>query len=383
MAQLTHRGQVATYATAAERWAGVGPYYAMFPTAFSNAVVDSFTAPGDVVLDPFAGRASSIFSAATSGRTGFGVEINPVGWIYGQTKLHPAQKASVERRLRAMVALAEAQRSSPPLKLPRFFRRCFHRETLGFLQIARAELDWRSSRVDRTLMALILVYLHGKRGDSLSNQMRQSKAMSPQYSIAWWEERAMQPPYINVHEFLKRRIDWRYARGLPAVTPSTVVLGDSRRILNLAGSDLRPARLLFTSPPYSGVTSYHYDQWLRLWLLGYSDSPRRTGEFHVGKFESLERYTVLLRDVFKKCAELMDDAGHVYVRTDARKRTRTVTRDVLRDVFPDWTMRVAMKPLPRTSQTALFGDHSSKPGEVDVILRGPKAGRRVFRVHRR
>lgn len=372
-----------TFATAAERWAGVGPYYAMFPISFSNAVVDSFTNPGDVVIDPFAGRASSIFSAATSGRVGLGVEINPVGWIYGQTKLNAAPKCKVETRLKQLVGLASAQAASGSARLPRFFRLCFHTRTLTFLQTARAELDWRSSRVDRTLMAFILIYLHGKRGDSLSNQMRQSKAMSPQYSIAWWDERSMKPPQIDVQGFLQQRIDWRYAKGVPSVTSSTLALGDGCQILNFAKRDLPPARLLFTSPPYSGVTSYHYDQWLRLWLLGYSDSPRRDGQFHAGKFESQERYEALLRSVFEKCASLMDEGGHVYVRTDARKRTNSITRNVLQDVFPDWTMRTAVKPLSGISQTALFGDRSSKPGDVDLILRGPKAGRRVFRIHKR
>jgi hypothetical protein len=232
-------------------------------------------------------------------------------------------------------------------------------------------------------MAFILVYLHGKRGDSLSNQMRQSKAMSPGYSIRWWKDRGLHPPRIDVERFLMKRIAWRYAKGVPDVAPSKLALGHGEHILRFASPDLPAAKLLFTSPPYSGVTSYHYDQWLRLWLLGAPDHPRRNGQFHVGKFESPDRYDRLLTRVFAKCATLMDRGGFVYVRTDARARTREITERVLREVFPDWTLRVARKPLSRHSQTALFGDKSPKPGEVDLILRGPKAGQRVFRLHKR
>src|SRR5918996_3324938 len=57
-----------TYQTAADRWAGIGPYYAMFPVWFADAVVREFTVPGDVVVDPFAGRGTSIFSASVQGR---------------------------------------------------------------------------------------------------------------------------------------------------------------------------------------------------------------------------------------------------------------------------------------------------------------------------
>jgi len=372
-----------TFATADERWAGMGPYYAMFPIAFSNAVVDSFTDPGDVVIDPFAGRASSIFSAAVSGRRGVGVEINPVGWVYGKTKLHPAHRQDVTARLHALVETANGTSTDDVSHLPRFFRACFDRATLRFLTTARRELDWRRSITDRTLMAFILVYLHGKRGQSLSNQMRQSKAMSPDYSVKWWREHNLRPPRIDICDFLQQRIAWRYAKGVPTVTASTLLLGDSSRVLNSVTASISSAKLLFTSPPYSGVTSYHYDQWLRLWLLGFGDHPARDGSFHAGKFESQQRYRALLSDVFGKCSLLMDPAGAVYVRTDARPRTLDITREVLREVFPSWTMRLSRKPMTRHSQTALFGDKSQKPGEIDLILQGPKAGRRVFRMHRR
>jgi DNA modification methylase len=68
----------------------IGPYYAMFPTRFADAVIKKHTLPGDTVLDPFAGRGTAIFSAAALGRRGFGVEISPVGWIYAKAKLGPA-----------------------------------------------------------------------------------------------------------------------------------------------------------------------------------------------------------------------------------------------------------------------------------------------------
>jgi hypothetical protein len=39
----------------------------------------------------------------------------------------------------------------------------------------------------------------------------------------------------------------------------------------------RPFDLLFTSPPYYGVVTYHSDQWLRGWLLGGEPRPVRNG----------------------------------------------------------------------------------------------------------
>ena len=81
------------YNSASARWAAVGPYYAMFPTLFADDVVARFTEPGDWVLDPFAGRGTAVYSAAIADRHGVGIELNPVGWLYGATKLGVAPRA--------------------------------------------------------------------------------------------------------------------------------------------------------------------------------------------------------------------------------------------------------------------------------------------------
>src|SRR6059058_5476744 len=95
------------YETAESRWAGVGPYYAMFPVEFADHVIQKYTSFGDTVLDPFAGRGTAIFSAAVKGRHGMGVEVNPVGWVYSQAKLHPANHDDVIERVRQIGWLAE------------------------------------------------------------------------------------------------------------------------------------------------------------------------------------------------------------------------------------------------------------------------------------
>lgn len=365
-----------TYRDAASRWAGVGPYYAMFPVAFADRVIRTYTAPGGAILDPFAGRGTAVFSAATHERLAVGIEINPVGYVYGRAKLNPAPQEHVERRLEEIGALAEQFRQ-PAARLPRFFHRCFARDVRRFLLAARANLDWRRNRVDQTVMALLLVYLHGKHGAALSNQMRQAKSMSPQYAIRWWDERDLNPPDINPVSFVKARLSWRYAKGLPEAAGGRMYLGNSLRLLDR----LRPqvedgaaprAQLLFTSPPYCGVTNYHYDQWLRLWLLGGPPHALRNGNGRRGKFEHANRYRELLKRTFVKAGRLLTPDATVYVRTDSRDFTRRTTIAVLREVFPDKNLRQIRRPLARPSQTQLFGEASGpheKNGEVDIVLR--------------
>ena len=267
-----------TLETAAARWAGVGPYYAMFPVEFADRVVRHYTDPGDLVLDPFAGRGTAVFSAAVNDRASVGIELNPVGWVYARTKLSPAGKSDVATRV-AEIGARMGRFKQGADALPEFFRACFSRKTRQFLLAARKHLAWRRSQVDRTLMALLLVYLHGKRNDALSNQMRQTKSMSPDYALAWWRERELRPPQRDPVEFVTKRLNWRYAKGRPEIQrDARMLLGDSEKLLpqlrrRVLDGEVARASLLFTSPPYFGITNYHYDQWLRLWLLGGAPSP--------------------------------------------------------------------------------------------------------------
>jgi hypothetical protein len=361
-----------TYRTAADRWAGIGPYYAMFPVAFANAVVSKFTAPGDVVLDPFAGRGTSIFSAAVLRRIGVGIELNPVGWVYARTKLSPAPREAVEDRICELGTRAERYRRAAD-ELPEFFNLCFVPRVRRFLLAAREHLDWRCNQTDRTTMALLLVHLHGKRADSLSNQMRQTKSMSPDYALRWWRRRRMSPPPLDPVSFLTRKLEWRYARGVPEATRSHVYLGDSvtrlpELVARARSGKLPRVSLLFTSPPYFHLTNYHYDQWLRLWLLGGSPNAARIGGRHRGKFEDRVAYRQLLARVFGAAANIMKRDAVVYVRTDRRAFTYRTTLEVLRDVFPRKKLLRRTRPVQGPTQTQLFGNGIPQPGDVDLIL---------------
>jgi hypothetical protein len=364
---------ILTRATALGRWAALGPYYAMFPLKFAFEVVCRYSRPGDAVLDPFAGRASSIYAAVAQGRTGYGVEINPVGWLYGHVKMAPASLNWVLNRLTQIGELARQVPKSKLDSLPEFFRLCYTDRVLKFLIAAREHLAWESSRVDATLMAIILVYLHGKRCQSLSNQMRQGKAMDPAYSVRWWKANNQLPPDIDPMEFLRKRIKWRYKKGLPKLSYGHIERGDStsavKRIIALRRArGLRRFDLLFTSPPYYSVTNYFIDQWLRLWMLGGAEGPERTGEPWEGRFESQTDYRELLESVFTASCEGLSRRAIIYVRTDAREFTYNTTCEVLREAFPKKRLYILGRPYIKATQTALYGDKSEKLGEVDIIL---------------
>ncbi len=365
------------YQSAYSRWAGIGPYYAMFPLDFVEGVIQRYTRPGQSILDPFAGRASSVFAGANQGRPSIGIEINPVGWLYAQAKLHPAPKGVVLTRLAEISGLADDLPPDAGTELSPFFRHCFAKRSRRFLLAARSALNWRQSHADQTLMALILVDLHGARARSFSNQMRQGRAMEPNYSVQWWRDHHQKPPQIEPVAFMQKKIDWRYAKGRPTTSAGRVLLGDSRQLLTRVAADIHsgktpPISLLFTSPPYMKISDYHRDQWLRLWMLGGEPYYSRRQDNLRRDFSSKPTYLNLLQSVFEQSAEIMKASGWVYVRTDARAETFETTYQILRQCFPRWQSQVVDRPYQRDTQTALYGDKAKKPGEKDIILHGPR-----------
>lgn len=361
MATLTKRQDGGVpYATAVGRWARLGPYYAMFPLNFALNTIERFSNVEAAVLDPFCGRGTVPIIAKATGRRSAGIDLNPVAFVFSAAKTdpEPEPQALIER----ISDIASRVTRHDQLPENEFQQWAWSPETLGFLRVARRILDWRHDRRDRTLMAIMLVYLHGKLGSALSNQMRQTKGMAPNYSVKWWKTRNMEPPKIDVGYYLIARIKWRYKFGIVNGAPAEVRLGDARNELDHLKTN--QFSLLLTSPPYYNVTDYRLDHWIRLWLLGESPLPDgNTREKHTNR----ERYQTMISDVLAATKPLLTDDAFVYIRTDSRDFTLKTTLAVLRRLWPErgiyWRAETDI-----LSQTVLFGDRKPKPGETDIIV---------------
>ncbi|MDK9725540.1 MAG: site-specific DNA-methyltransferase [Sterolibacteriaceae bacterium MAG5] len=369
-----------TPSTVAGRWCGLGPYYAMFPVGFAREVVESYCPPGGVVADPFCGRGTVPFVAMATERQAVGCDINPVAWVYAKVKTDPhPDKGDVLERAKQ---IREAICSDDHIAENEFQEYAWSSSVLGYLNAARRLLDWRGSSIDRTLMATLLVHLHAKLGDGFSNQMRQSKSMAPLYSVKWWKARGMLPPVVDVIEFISARLAWRYAKGIVPVTGNRpqIELEDGRTAIAALADDFA-ANLIFTSPPYCGVTNYRYDNWIRLWLLGEGPAIANgnTKQRYVNKIE----YQKLLSETFAACSRKSSEDATIYVRTDAREFTLQATITALHEAWPNKSFFVTPSKFGKATQTALYGDAGSKPGEMDLLLlpQGRKAPDKFMPLH--
>ena len=166
--------------------------------------------------------------------------------------------------------------------------------------------------------------------------------------------------------FLNARVDWRYQKGIPERAHNsgvTVAVGDSATDLPAVAE---PARLVVTSPPYSGVTDYKADSWLRLWAIG--EGPALPNWESKQKHVDLAAYSMMLHRVFSSTAQRAHDDAAWLVRCDARERTFNVVHPVVAEVAAGRTVHVSPAPFKRPTQTSLYGDQSAKPGEMDLLV---------------
>ena len=198
------------------------PYFAMFPLEFARKFILNCTHPGDLVLDPFSGRGTSLLESLLLDRQALASDISPVAaCVTGAKASVPdpnvlksrVTKLEQEFKARDRAALDEERRA-----LPRFFSKCFHYLTLREILFLRSSLRWRNSDVDRFITALMLGSLHGEADRSrsyFSNQMPRTISTKPAYSIRYWRERDLRPPRRKVFEILTQRIGFRFRDAPP------------------------------------------------------------------------------------------------------------------------------------------------------------------------
>jgi DNA methylase len=350
------------------------PYFAMFPENFVERHVLAHTKPGDLVFDPFCGRGTTVFQSLLMNRPSAGIDVNPVAACIAGAKSDPPSLVAILQRLdRLELAFRRRKgRFQPPNA---FFERCFHRKTLQQILFFRKKLKWHNDKVDRFIAAMMLGALHGESHRSeryLSNRMPRTISTKPEYSIRWWNERALEPPERDTFVVLRDAARFRY-RLDPARLRGSVKLGDARKSARLFPNLRAAVRLIVTSPPYLDVTDYAEDQWLRLWFLGGAPFPNAR-QFGDDRLTNRGAYWGFLSEVWSGVAPLLAREARIVIRIGGHLSRDELARGLkvtLRGALSN--RRVTMRSAPLTSevkgrQTNIFRPGAGPSIEHDFVF---------------
>lgn len=260
------------------------PYFTMFPLEFPLRILERRARSAELVLDPFAGRGTTLYAARQRGVRAIGIDCSPVAVAIARAKLAKVSTGDAVKLAQSILA-AEAE---PVLPDGAFWERAFHADTLkDICRLREGLLSMAESDAAVVLRAGILGILHGPRtkvGSYLSNQMQRTFAPKPDYALRFWKKHGLTPPRVDVLGAIERKLE-RVAAGrylTSKVGWSDVHQGDSSRA-DCFGGVPSGVDTVITSPPYYGMRTYVADQWLRHWFIG---GPARVEYANVGDLPS-------------------------------------------------------------------------------------------------
>jgi len=265
-------------------WHSMCSYLGTFPAALARSCIAMLSDPGDVVLDPFSGRGTTLLEARLTGRVPLASDLNPIAVALSRAKntdvsLDDAlsRLATLEDRYDSVLYVPEAQSEPDDIQL------IYHPRVLAQLCYLRRKLVPARTTTDEFLVGVVLGAMHGnERQDGTSSyasiSMPNTFSMSPEYVRRYVETKQLQRVERNVFQLLRERCERLLRTSAPLLTMGEVARADAKRLdcVEQFAPHRGNVRLIVTSPPYLGVVNYARQNWIRTWFL--AEDPERVSD---------------------------------------------------------------------------------------------------------
>ncbi|RLG07751.1 MAG: hypothetical protein DRN59_00620 [Thaumarchaeota archaeon] len=296
-----------------------------FPPALAYYFIMKYSRIGDVVLDPFSGKGTAPLEACLNGRIGIGNDLSPEAYVLTRAKVRPVPYS------RVVEWIEYARRRLDPSNyrvsdVSDDVRAFFSAYTLRQILAVRDLIDETEDEdLANFIKALMLGILHGPTNIHLSVKCSHSFSMAPSYVRRYARRNGYSKPRRDVLRCLRIKAERVFRDGIPAVK-GQAFMEDARKL----PIEDESVDLVLTSPPYFNMQTYAWDNWLRLWFLGYDYEDVARKLFHT---ESLERFKQFMREVLKEIFRVLRwDRAAIIVLGRVRVRGRII--DMAREVAP-------------------------------------------------
>lgn len=256
-------------------WHAMCSYLGAFPPALARSFIEMLSSPGDVVLDPFSGRGTTLLEARIAKRKILASDLNPIAIALTKAKSVNVKPEDLKLRIDELrseyiefLYLPEANVQDEDIRL------IYHPVTLAQLCYLRRAIVDSNDPVDQFLVGVVLGIMHGKErqdGTSgyLSISMPNTFSMSPGYVKRFVETKRLNRLGRNVFDIMTEKVERLFLHG--GVTDDKCVvetldakaLSDSEVFSQYRGK----VKLIVTSPPYLDIVNYATQNWIRNWFI--------------------------------------------------------------------------------------------------------------------
>jgi hypothetical protein len=279
-------------------------YRACFKPQLPRFFVERLTRPGELVLDPYMGRGTTVLEAALLGRRGAGCDVNPLSAILLEPRLAPPSIEEVTERL---ASLELSPSDEPPRDLEAFY----HPETLAQICGLREHFQTRElDAIDRWIRMISINRLTGHSPGFFSvYTLPPNQAVSVESQRKINEKRKQTPPRRDVRAIVVKKtrtlladVDAKARKSL-ARSRAQLITGQAASLRELASASVS---LVVTSPPFLDVVDYAGDNWLRCWFAGIDAS-----SVQLTQLSRLDDWAAAQTAVFRELARVLRPGGHV------------------------------------------------------------------------
>lgn len=262
------------------------PYPAKFIPQIPANLIARLSMPGDVVLDPFGGSATTAVEAVRLGRRAVSLDANPLSALIGRVKtgfMATSARADLDQLCATIdghiISFGTDQRDWASYLTSRFgghmpeipnISKWFTDYIIGELCLIRHLIEVTTTGLarDAACLALSRVIIRISHQDSETRYVSVPKSLRPTIAL-----RAFLESLRTVSRRLENAaIDLQFA-------DARYLVGDSRYDLpKVVGEN--SIDLIVTSPPYPNATDYHLYHRFRLFWLGFD--PRALGKIEIG-----------------------------------------------------------------------------------------------------
>ncbi len=265
-------------------WHTMCSYLGSFPAPLARSFISMLSDKGDVVLDPFCGRGTTLLEARLSGRTPLALDANPIAFALTRAKNVTLSAHEVLARIDELEAQFDPALYLPEAQVqPDSISLIYHPYTLAKMCYLRRRLVPAISPQDEFLTGVTLGIMHGRErhdGSSAyaSISMPNTFSMSPGYVKRFVQTKRLQRVERDVFVMLRDKVRRLFRRGPKFMSSGLVCQADAKELSKVPEFRRFAGRvdLVVTSPPYLDVVNYARQNWIRMWFLG--EEPEKTSE---------------------------------------------------------------------------------------------------------
>jgi DNA modification methylase len=265
----------------------VVPYQACFAPQIPQFFIKHFSEVGDRVLDPFAGRGTTVFEANQMDRIGIGVDVSPLALSIAKSKLSSVTLEDVKKRLN------EIDFSKKLMQDYEEFKDIYHKDT--YSEILNLQKQLKDTPVDNLIRTIILGRLHGHSSSFFSIWTFNVISLSKERIIRQSKRRGLKPDYRDTKKSILKKAATILTDPIKTNPESEIIPISTDK---MSEKIKKPVDLIVTSPPFLNVINYIDDNWLRFWFLGYDREKLRKILVQTGNIEEY-RYFI------KRCMQEM------------------------------------------------------------------------------